>query len=322
MLCFKISDRWNSESFEYVEPSSSYYNFHHSQEIKDWHDYAAIQSEHSQKGPGENGEPVYISKDEEELSQKIIAEHKHNGLVSDKIARNRSIPDSRPQSCQNHQYLRELPSVSIVVPFYNEILSTLTRTIHSLFNRTPPEILKEIIIVNDHSDKEYLYKDLEDYITANFDTTKLKMIVLPDRQGLILARLAGAKAAKGDVLVFLDCHVEVNTNWLPPLIQPIAKDYRIVTCPYIDTINPDTYKYIPLTTGVRGVFSWRKFYYQHLPLRPGDQNSVDQPFKSPVMVGCAFAISAKFFWELGGYDTGVRICKDSIWINQIKYINF
>jgi polypeptide N-acetylgalactosaminyltransferase len=258
-------------------------------------------------GPGEHGAAVYPGKDEEELSRKIIAEHKHNGVVSDKIARDRAVPDVRPKQCKNLKYLADLPSVSVVVPFYNEILSTLTRTVHSLINRTPPELLKEIILVNDQSDKKYLYGELEDYLKRNFDLAKVKLIVLPKRSGLILARLAGAKAATGDVLVFLDCHVEVNVNWLPPIIEPIAKNYRTLTCPYIDTIDPDTYRYVPLAHGFRGVFSWKRFNYQHLPLRPGDQLSEEQPFKSPVMVGCAFAISAKFFWELGGYDKGVSM---------------
>ena len=55
----------------------------------------------------------------------------------------------------------------------------------------------------------------------------MKVLILPVRSGLIWARLAGARAATGDVLVFLDSHVEANTNWLPPLIEPIAKNYKV-----------------------------------------------------------------------------------------------
>lgn len=74
----------------------------------------------------------------------------------------------------------------------------------------------EIILVDDHSTKEFLKQKLDDYIAINLP--KVKVIRLPERSGLITARLEGAKAATGDVLIFLDSHTEANTNWLPPLL--------------------------------------------------------------------------------------------------------
>lgn len=304
--------QWNNDPlaietpFIYIEPISSYFRFKHGRVTKDWHDYNAIKREALRKGPGEQGTPVYVTKDEEELSRKIFEENKHNGLVSDKIARDRAIPDTRPLKCQQRKYLADLPSVSVVIPFHNEILSTLTRTINAVFNRSPPELLKEVIIVNDHSDKEWTYGPLEEYARNNFDLKKFRMLVMPVRSGLMWARLAGARAASGDVIVFMDCHTEANVNWLPPLIEPIAKNYRTCVCPYVDVIDASNYKYITMGNGTRGVFNWQ-FYYQFLPLRPGDQLSEDDPVKTPVMMGCVFAISAKFFWELGGYDPGLDI---------------
>lgn len=321
---------WNNDPlaietpFIYIEPINSYFRFKHSTAKKDWHDYKTIKMEAKRTGPGEQGEAVYVSKEEEELSKKIFEENQHNGLASDKIARDRAIRDTRPTECQTRKYLVELPSVSVVIPFHNEILSTLTRTVHSVFTRSPPELLKEVILVNDHSEKEHTYGPLEDYIKDHFDLKKIRILVMPIRSGLMWARLAGARAASGDVIVFMDCHTEANVNWLPPLIEPIAENYKVCVCPYIDVINAKNYRYEGILTGTRGVFNWQ-FWYQFLPLRPGDQTNESDPVETPVMMGCnalniyfycfflldnsfilgVFAISAKWFWELGGYDTGL-----------------
>lgn len=119
-------------------------------------------------------------------------------------------------SCSKQLYLSELPSVSIVVPFFNEHWSTLLRTCYSVLNRSPPELIVEIILVDDHSEKEFLKEQLDNYVAQYLP--KVKIIRLPERSGLILARIAGAKKATGDVLIFLDSHTEANTNWLPPLL--------------------------------------------------------------------------------------------------------
>lgn len=70
--------------------------------------------------------------------------------------------------------------------------------------------------MDDCSTKEFSKKPLDDYLAANL--TKVRAIHLPERSGLIRARMAGAREATADVLIFLDSHTEANVNWLPPLL--------------------------------------------------------------------------------------------------------
>lgn len=49
-------------------------------------------------------------------------------------------------------YPRELPQVSVVFIFVNEALSVVLRSVHSVVNHTPPQLLKEVILVDDSSD--------------------------------------------------------------------------------------------------------------------------------------------------------------------------
>jgi polypeptide N-acetylgalactosaminyltransferase len=50
-------------------------------------------------------------------------------------------------------YLSQLAKVSVVIPFHDEHLSTLLRSVYSVVNRSPPELLEEIILVDDFSSK-------------------------------------------------------------------------------------------------------------------------------------------------------------------------
>ena len=55
--------------------------------------------------------------------------------------------------------------------------------------------------------------ELEETIQKTWPDNIVKVVRSTERLGLIRARLAGADAASGDVLVFLDAHCEVNVFW-------------------------------------------------------------------------------------------------------------
>ncbi|CAO1427030.1 unnamed protein product [Diamesa tonsa] len=120
--------------------------------------------------------------------------------------------------------------------------------------------------------------------------------------------MEGARAATGDILVFFDSHVEVQNNWLPPLIEPIALNRKLGTTPIIDYFDAATFAYTNPEgfLGARGIIDWFLDYHE-LPKLPKDEEFPLKPFPNPIMLGCAFAIDRKFFFELGGYDEELKI---------------
>lgn len=68
------------------------------------------------------------------------------------------------------------------------------------------------------------------------------------------------------MLVFLDSHVEVNQQWLEPLLWMIYTNKTNVVTPIIDIINADTFEYKPSPL-VRGGFNWGlHFKWENLPI--------------------------------------------------------
>lgn len=238
---------------------------------------------------------TYIDGQDQRLEEKLIRDNGHNVLVSDMISLDRAIPDYRNDECQTKLYYKDLPKVSIIIPFFDEHISTLSRTIHSIMNRTPRELLEEIILVNDDSRKHY--DKLKSHIIEMKWNDKVRLLEMEEQSGVIWSRLAGARAARGDVFLFMDCHVEVGYNYLPPLLEPIAKNHRMVTIPMLDVIDKNTYEISPHYRA-RTVFDWH-FHAQRISLTAKDlERKKDDPYFTPIIYGSTYAISAKFFWEL------------------------
>ncbi|KAL3103364.1 hypothetical protein niasHS_002550 [Heterodera schachtii] len=277
---------------------------------KDWLDHEQYDNEQKREGNGEQGKAFSVEADANETLRRLMDElyraNGYNAFVSDQIALDRSVKDMRHSGCKSATYLERLPSVSVILPYHDEHFSTLLRSGYSIIRRSPKGILKEVIFVDDASSKPDLKEPFERHWKNKGLDHIVKVVRTKKREGLIRARAIGAREASAEILVFLDSHSEANYNWLPPLVEPIALDYRTVVCPFVDVIDCDTYEYKAQDEGARGSFDW-EFNYKRLPLTEEDKQNPTKPFKSPVMAGGYFAISSKWFWELGGYDEGLDI---------------
>ena len=60
---------------------------------------------------------------------------------------------------------------------------------------------------------EGLGEELTKYVSETWPDGVVRIVRTKERSGLIRARLAGAKAAMGDVLIFLDSHCEAAPGW-------------------------------------------------------------------------------------------------------------
>ncbi|XP_041478614.1 polypeptide N-acetylgalactosaminyltransferase 1-like [Lytechinus variegatus] len=259
-------------------------------------------------GPGEMGKPVIIEPEKKAESERLWHINEFNLMASDRIALNRSLPDVRPRGCANKVYPKNLPTTSVILVYHNEARSTLLRNVHSIINRSPHDLLAEIILVDDASDQEHLGKPLEDYIAKL--PVSVHVVKMKDRSGLIRARMAGAAVAKGQVLTFLDSHCEVTEGWLEPMLARIAEDRTTSVCPVIDVISDDTFQYQHGNDPQMGGFGWSLFFkWYPVPKREQVRRKGDptEPVRSPTMAGGLFAIDKSYFEELGQYDPGFNI---------------
>ena len=199
-----------------------------------------------------------------------------------------------------------LPTTSVIFCFCNEPSISLYHSIHSVIERSPPELLHEIILVDDGSSAPYIVEGgtLEEHV-ANLPVP-VHIVRQKGRTGLMKARVAGARKASGDTLTFLDSHIDCSRDWLVPLMYRIYQDKSHVVMPIIDGLSRK-FEYSP--GGVELVGFNTRLVDHGIGLQKIHQfagRTAADPQPSPAMAGGLFSVDRAYFFHVGAFDVAME----------------
>lgn len=149
--------------------------------------------------------------------------------------------------CRHYRFDESmLPTVSVIMTTQNEPDDWISISVESILARTPPNLLVDIIVVDDNGIPGK--HGLPDNIRRNVDeaefeyikslSPKVSVIKHENREGCARSRLSGARAAKGEVLMFVDSHIEMlSATWYHHLAVPIVENPSTIAMQTIDVID-------------------------------------------------------------------------------------
>ena len=175
-------------------------------------------------------------------------------------------------------------TTSVVIPALNEG-SNLKDTVASVHAHSG-DVEPEIIVVDDGSTDGAPQR-----IAARYANDETVRVIPGPQKGIAWARNAGASAANGRAIVFLDGHCYVPEGWLAPLIAPLANDAVGMSGPAFTSIREPNVAACGMTwTGE-------------------DLNTAWLPYETrgpvPFHGGGCQAVKADVFEAVGGFDRGM-----------------
>jgi glycosyltransferase involved in cell wall biosynthesis len=177
-----------------------------------------------------------------------------------------------------------LPRASVVIPALNEG-ENLIDTVECVHAHCGP-FAPEIIVVDDGSNDGAPQRIAGRY----HDDPSVRVIAGP-HAGIARARNAGAEAATGELIVFLDGHCYVPNGWLAPLLSPFAD-------PNVAMVGP-AFRSIRDRGATACGITWSDAGLGNVWLPPETRGPV------PFHIGACQAVRASAFADVDGFDRGM-----------------
>jgi len=190
-----------------------------------------------------------------------------------------------------------MPAVSVVIPAWN--LWDMTRDcLESLARHTPPGAIELVVVDNGSSDATRA--ELEAFGRALFEE-HFQAVRLDQNMGFAIACNSGARAARSDLVFFLNNDTLLTENWLPPLLQ------RLQASPGLGMVGP--LLLFPETRRVQhcAVAFAPTLEVQHLYCHfPGDHPALSAPRQVQAISGAALLLDKSLFFRCGGFYEGYK----------------
>eukprot|EP00929_Paragymnodinium_shiwhaense_P074537 TRINITY_DN38158_c0_g1_i2.p1 TRINITY_DN38158_c0_g1~~TRINITY_DN38158_c0_g1_i2.p1 ORF type:complete len:777 (-),score=190.19 TRINITY_DN38158_c0_g1_i2:756-3086(-) len=182
--------------------------------------------------------------------------------------------------------------ISVVLPCLNESSFSL-QTVQSFCERTPNDLLEEIIVVDDGSQPP-LQGLLADHVDPQ---CRLRVLRHDEPRGLMNAKQTGGDAAKGKYIGFYDCHVAPRRGWEEETMRLLKEKTRRLVVPMIGDLNVTLWDEIPGGQLLSKCYiNWNAEFWWY----------DDETEFIPVISGGLVATTRKWWWESGGFDRGMR----------------
>ena len=105
----------------------------------------------------QKAENVENAKSEKEKADASIKLYSFNEYKSSQLPLDREIPDIRIKECKSLEWdIAAMPKTSIIICFVDESWSALLRSVWSVLNRSPHELITEILLIDDGSSASWL----------------------------------------------------------------------------------------------------------------------------------------------------------------------
>lgn len=181
--------------------------------------------------------------------------------------------------------------VSVIVPTFRrpDVLAT---TLDALLEQSYPRHLYEIIVVDDASDLE------TDSLVRSLAAGSPRLAYLPQtHNGAASARNHGARAARGDLLLFVDDDIVLPADGLERLVRSMAE---LGPCclngrwEFTDAMQAE----LAATSFGRFRLKVERWVKDGLPMRRLDERYAEVE----VLTACNLMVPTIDFWRIGGFD--------------------